>query len=153
MNVTGNSGRISWMNLFKEFLCEGGHTLVDVNRARLLEASHKVFGTRCFPSSADHELRHVSVTQPEDVVETVAHPLLQIGHGVFWKSKVTEQKQGYPKSRCDRHMRRYLVTIIFIQGLKNKGLEGFLRMNWFPKKIIPQQLHERLQNELKIINK
>lgn len=62
--------------LVKEFLRKGNHTLVNVNRARLLETSHKVLRARCFPSSPDHELRHISVTQPEDIVETVIHPLL-----------------------------------------------------------------------------
>lgn len=74
--LTKGDDRIWKMYLIEELLCKGNHTLVDVNRARLLETMHQVLRTRCFPCSADHELGDISVTQPEDVMETVVHPLL-----------------------------------------------------------------------------
>lgn len=63
-----------------ELLGEGDHILVNINSARLLEAGHKVLRAGGFPCRADHKLGHISVAQAEDVMETVVHPLLQIGH-------------------------------------------------------------------------
>lgn len=120
--------------LVKKLLRKGNHFLVNIDCTRLLKTRHKVLRTRRFLRCADHEERQISVTQSEDVVKTVVHPPLEIGHCAC-EGQVTMQEGCLNLFPCCLGKRqkniKYINTHIVVQC---KAILATLEFQYWNKK-------------------